>query len=72
MEAGQYPLSKVLISGGGRCNVMHDPMKGPNYIAKVMSIDDCRSLYHIWSLISGLPKRAAGANGSSQFKIWPF
>ena len=34
LEAGRKPLSKVLISGGGRCNVMHDPMKGPNLIAK--------------------------------------
>ena len=34
LEAGKDPLSKVLISGGGRCNVMHNPMKGANEIAK--------------------------------------
>lgn len=33
LEAGT-PLSKVLISGGGRCNVMHDPMKTPSEISK--------------------------------------
>lgn len=33
-EAGKTPLSKVLISGGGRCNVMHDPRKGPREISK--------------------------------------
>ena len=36
MEAGRSVLSKVLISGGGRCNVMHNPMKGSAEIAKVM------------------------------------
>ena len=36
LEAGKEPLQKVLISGGGRCNVMHDPSKGPTVIAKVM------------------------------------
>lgn len=35
LEAGKEPLSKVAISGGGRCNVMHDPVKGPKEIAKV-------------------------------------
>lgn len=34
LEAGQVPLSKVLISGGGRCNVMHNPLKGAGEIAK--------------------------------------
>lgn len=29
LEAGPKPLSKVLISGGGRCNVMHDCTKPP-------------------------------------------
>lgn len=33
-EAGKTPLSKVLISGGGRCNVMHDPRKGFKEISK--------------------------------------
>ena len=33
-EAGRTPLSKVLISGGGRCNVMHDPRKGSKVISK--------------------------------------
>ena len=33
-EAGKNPLSKVLISGGGRCNVMHDPRKGSKTISK--------------------------------------
>jgi predicted flavoprotein YhiN len=33
-EAGRTPLSKVLISGGGRCNVMHDPNKGILEISK--------------------------------------
>lgn len=33
-EAGRTPLSKVLISGGGRCNVMHDPRKGSRVISK--------------------------------------
>ena len=28
LEASSKPLQKVLISGGGRCNVMHDPSKG--------------------------------------------
>jgi predicted flavoprotein YhiN len=37
LEAGADTLSKVLISGGGRCNVMHDPMKGAKEIAKVCS-----------------------------------
>ena len=26
-----------IITGGGRCNVMHNPMKGPTEIAKVNS-----------------------------------
>jgi len=34
LESGPNPLSKVLISGGGRCNVMHDPNKGPKEISK--------------------------------------
>eukprot|EP01038_Epipyxis_sp_PR26KG_P005554 gene5554-7675_t len=34
LESGSTPLSKVLISGGGRCNVMHDPRKSPNEISK--------------------------------------
>eukprot|EP01036_Dinobryon_divergens_P023732 gene23732-32114_t len=34
LESGPLPLSKVLISGGGRCNVMHDPTKPINVIAK--------------------------------------
>lgn len=34
LEAARSPLSKVLISGGGRCNVMHDPRKGPQIISK--------------------------------------
>ena len=29
LEQGPRPLSKVLISGGGRCNVMHDCTKPP-------------------------------------------
>lgn len=28
-ESGPEPLSKVLISGGGRCNVLHDDTKPP-------------------------------------------
>jgi len=32
-EQGSKPLSKVLISGGGRCNVMHDSTKPPEFIA---------------------------------------
>lgn len=35
LEAGRSVLNKVLISGGGRCNVMHNPDKGPGDIAKV-------------------------------------
>lgn len=27
LEAGKLPLQKVKISGGGRCNVMHDTSK---------------------------------------------
>lgn len=27
LEAGKLPLQKVKISGGGRCNVMHDSAK---------------------------------------------
>ena len=34
LEASSAVLSKVLISGGGRCNVMHNPLKGTNQIAK--------------------------------------
>ena len=34
LEAGRETLQKVLISGGGRCNVMHDPTKGAVEIAK--------------------------------------
>jgi predicted flavoprotein YhiN len=34
LEAGPEALSKVLISGGGRCNVMHNPLKGPEVISK--------------------------------------
>ena len=37
MEASGAVLSKVLISGGGRCNVMHNPLKGAKEIAKVGS-----------------------------------
>ena len=33
LEATKEPLAKVLISGGGRCNVMHDPMKTPSEIS---------------------------------------
>eukprot|EP00600_Ochromonadales_sp_CCMP1393_P005474 CAMPEP_0174960582 /NCGR_PEP_ID=MMETSP0004_2-20121128/3779_1 /TAXON_ID=420556 /ORGANISM="Ochromonas sp., Strain CCMP1393" /LENGTH=715 /DNA_ID=CAMNT_0016208961 /DNA_START=51 /DNA_END=2201 /DNA_ORIENTATION=+ len=33
-EAGKTVLSKVLISGGGRCNVMHNPYKGPDVISQ--------------------------------------
>lgn len=33
-ESSRTPLSKVLISGGGRCNVMHDPRKGAKIISK--------------------------------------
>ena len=32
-EASPRPLGKVLISGGGRCNVMHDETKAPSFIA---------------------------------------
>lgn len=35
LEAGKFPLSKVLISGGGRCNVMHDYDKGVDRIVRV-------------------------------------
>lgn len=35
LEASSAPLAKVLISGGGRCNVLHDPMKGADVIAQV-------------------------------------
>lgn len=34
MEAGKAPLSKVLVSGGGRCNVMHNPNKDLSLIVK--------------------------------------
>jgi len=34
LEAGRSPLQKVLISGGGRCNVMHDSSKGTKEILK--------------------------------------
>jgi predicted flavoprotein YhiN len=33
MEMGKEPLQKVGISGGGRCNVMHDPNKGAKAIS---------------------------------------
>ncbi|CAM9374654.1 unnamed protein product, partial [Ectocarpus fasciculatus] len=34
LEAGKLPLQKVKISGGGRCNVMHDSAKAVSLIAK--------------------------------------
>ena len=34
LEAGKTTLAKVLVSGGGRCNVMHDPNKGLPAIMK--------------------------------------
>ena len=34
LEASKEPLSKVRISGGGRCNVIHDPTKGIDFISK--------------------------------------
>ena len=34
LEATKDPLNKVKISGGGRCNVMHDPSKGIDFISK--------------------------------------
>lgn len=34
MEMGKEPLQKVGISGGGRCNVMHDPSKGAKTISR--------------------------------------
>jgi len=39
LEAGRSVLSKVLISGGGRCNVMHNPAKPPGEIAKVFAFN---------------------------------
>lgn len=33
LEAAKTPLQKVKISGGGRCNVMHDPSKGPKELS---------------------------------------
>lgn len=38
LEAGRKPLQKVKISGGGRCNVMHDTTK----VLYVGSTDDGR------------------------------
>ena len=43
LEAGRSVLSKVLISGGGRCNVMHNPAKPPGEIAKVCSLDTIKA-----------------------------
>lgn len=34
LEATKDSLNKVKISGGGRCNVMHDPSKGVDFISK--------------------------------------
>lgn len=34
LEASKQVMSKVLISGGGRCNVMHDPRKDAGLIVK--------------------------------------
>jgi len=34
LEASMETLAKVAISGGGRCNVMHDPQKSPLVISK--------------------------------------
>lgn len=34
LEAGRLPLSKVKISGGGRCNVMHDVAKSVSVVAQ--------------------------------------
>jgi len=33
LEAGPLPLAKVKISGGGRCNVMHDERKPPSELS---------------------------------------
>lgn len=38
IEGTASVLSKVLVSGGGRCNVMHNPMKPVEEIAKVTVI----------------------------------
>ena len=44
LEAGPNPLAKVIISGGGRCNVMHDPKPLKNddgkysFLSKVICI----------------------------------
>lgn len=35
LESGKEALAKVLISGGGRCNLMHDPYQEVATIAKV-------------------------------------
>lgn len=40
LEAGRLPLSKVKISGGGRCNVMHDIAK----VHKIQDTMDCKWL----------------------------
>ena len=37
LEAGKEVLHKVLISGGGRCNVMHDPSKDIKDIIRVIT-----------------------------------
>jgi predicted flavoprotein YhiN len=42
LESSNETLSKVAISGGGRCNVMHNPKKEVEEIAKVKIVIICR------------------------------
>ncbi len=69
LESGKTPLSKVLISGGGRCNVMHDYRKGVKLITQVIF----RSFYLSWVfllLLLGLSKRESRASWALHEGLW--
>lgn len=77
LEAGKSVLGKVLISGGGRCNVMHDPYKGVSLIAKVCYIvlmSRVIIFYHKLNvyIIKGYPRGSRELLGpfNSQFGPW--
>ena len=71
LEAGRSVLSKVLISGGGRCNVMHNPEKAPGDIANVSLIVVLCICVIVIGLVCivGLPQRQQGATGSVERQV---
>lgn len=57
LEAGKLPLQKVKISGGGRCNVMHDTSK-VQCVCVVLSVSFAqRMLPHTTAVASILIQR---------------